>query len=161
MNLRPINISEANDFVRSYHRHNNPVVGARFCIGVEDGGVLVGVAIVGRPVARMADNGFTAEVTRLCVCEAAPHGACSKLYRACWRAWVAMGGKKLISYTLTTEPGSSLRGAGFRCVGQVNAEHWSRESRLREWQPIFGQQKLKWELNAADCIRKDREEWDE
>jgi len=145
VNLKPINISEANEFVASFHRHNNPVVGARFCIGVQHEGMLVGVAIVGRPVARMADNGFTAEITRLCV-SGAPKNACSMLYRSCWRAWVAMGGLKLITYTMQAESGSSLRGAGFKVVGEVNAEHWHRESRPREWQPIYGQQKLKWEL---------------
>lgn len=148
MTLRPLNLDEANEFVANFHRHNKPVVGHRFCIGLEQDGVLVGVAIVGRPVARMADNGFTAEITRLCVVNA-PKNACSMLYRACWRAWVAMGGKKMISYTLASEPGSSLKGAGFRCVGMVNAEHWSRESRKREWQPVFGQQKLKWELDTV------------
>lgn len=145
MNLRPVNIPEANEFIASYHRHNKPVVGARFCIGLEHEGMLVGVAVVGRPIARMADNGFTAEVTRLCVFNA-PKNACSMLYRACWRAWSAMGGKSLITYTLESETGSSLRGAGFRFVGKVNAEHWSRESRKREWQPVYGQQKLKWEV---------------
>ena len=151
MNVRPISLSEANAFVISFHRHNGKVVGHRFSIGIEHDGELVGVAIVGRPVARMADNGTTAEITRLCVNEKAPKGSCSKLYRAAARAWMAMGGLKVITYTLRTETGASLRGAGFRVVADVGTVKtgWSRESRKREWQPIFGQQKLRWELGTA------------
>ncbi len=147
MNVRPLELAEANEFVLSFHRHSGKVVGHRFSIGLEDSGELVGIAIVGRPLARMLQDGTTAEVTRLCVNDKAPKGACSSLYRSCWRAWVAMGGKRLVTYTLRTEAGSSLKGAGFRFVGKVNAGSWSRESRKREWQPINGQQKLRWEIN--------------
>lgn len=156
MTLCPLNLEEANAFVGSFHRHNGRVVGHRFSIGLEHDGELVGVAIVGRPVARMIDHKTTAEVTRLCVVEKAPSGSCSKLYRACWRAWLAMGGQKIITYTLKSESGASLRGAGFRIVGEVklNGNPWGSKDRTREWQPIYGQQKLKWELtNEAEIER--------
>jgi hypothetical protein len=146
MMLLPLTIAEANEFVRSFHRHSRPVLSARYAIGLESDGELCGCAIVGRPVARMLQNGTTAEVTRLCVNERAPRCACSRVYRACWRAWVAMGGRRLVTYTLKSETGASLRGAGFKLVGEVRAEEWSRVTRRREWQPVYGQQKFRWEL---------------
>ncbi len=91
LHLLPVTIGEANDFVQSYHRHNKPVVSARFAIGASDGNDMVGVAIVGRPVARKLQDGVTAEVVRCCTLETAPKGAPSFLYAACWRAWRAMG----------------------------------------------------------------------
>lgn len=72
------------------------------------------------------------------------------LYSACWRAWRAMGGKRLITYTLKSESGSSLKGAGWRIVGECKPTEkgWRKNDRLnlrREWQPVMGQQKLRWE----------------
>ena len=78
MNLVPLTLAAANDFVAAHHRHHRPVVGHRFSIGAQDGGVLVGAAIVGRPVARHLDDGFTAEVTRLVT--DGTKNACSMLY---------------------------------------------------------------------------------
>lgn len=61
-----VKLDEANAFVSNLHRHHKPVVGHLFSIGAVLGDQLVGVAIVGRPVSRMRDDGLTAEVTRLC-----------------------------------------------------------------------------------------------
>jgi hypothetical protein len=147
MNLRPITLQEANEFVANFHRHNKPTVGGRFSIGLEQDGELVGVAIVGRPIARQLEHHFTAEVLRTCTNDKAEKGAVSKLYAACWRAWKAMGGTRLITYTLNSESGASLRGAGWKVIAEVRgADTWSRSSRPREWQPITGQQKLRWEI---------------
>jgi hypothetical protein len=144
----PIGTTEANAFVLSYHRHNKPVVGAKFSIGASDGTRLVGVAIVGRPVARKLDDGATAEVTRVCVLDDAPKGTPSFLYSRCWRAWSAMGGARMVTYTLQSESGASLRGAGWRVVGQSPAwkegKGWATRPG-REWQAVIGQQKLRWE----------------
>lgn len=150
MNLCPITLREANDFVRSFHRHNRETQGGRFAIGLTADHQLVGVAIVGRPVARQIDQHATAEVLRTCTTPEAPKGAVSKLYAACWRAWRAMGGTRLITYTLKTESGASLRGAGWKVIAEVepNRDGWSRNERIREWQPIYGQQKLRWEVSA-------------
>mgnify|MGYP006888295455 CR=1 FL=1 len=104
---------------------------------------VVGVAIVGNPVARMLDDGFTAEVTRLCVLDGVPNG-CSMLYGAAWRAARALGWRKLITYTLAEEGGASLRAAGWRCIGEAGGGSWSRESRPRvDLHPTQG--KLRWE----------------
>ena len=53
LSAMPMTLAEANEFVANFHRHNRPVVGARFSVGAGDGVELWGVAIVGRPVARM------------------------------------------------------------------------------------------------------------
>ena len=150
MKIVPIKLKEANSFVQSFHRHSKPVVGGKFAIGLEASGEMVGVAIVGRPVSRHNDNGSTAEVLRTCTNENAAKGAVSKLYAACWRAWRAMGGEKLITYTLQSESGASLRGAGWKNIGEVQLKKdgWSVPSRKREWQPGSGQQKFKWEVAA-------------
>src|SRR4249920_3671155 len=106
LEIIPMVLDEANAFVEQHHRHHQPVPGAKFCIGVARDDVVVGVAIVGRPVARMLDNGWTLEVNR--VCTDGTKNACSMLYAASWRAAKALGYRKLITYTLPEEGGESL-----------------------------------------------------
>lgn len=151
MTVVPMTLKEANEFVESFHRHSKPVVGHRFCIGLENDGLLVGVAIVGRTVARRLHANTTAEVLRVCVNDNADKGACSMLYGACWRAWRAMGGTRLITYTLKTESGASLRGAGWKTLHETKIvkKGWDVPSRHREWQPIYGQAKLRWEVGLT------------
>lgn len=143
----PVKLSEAVEFVANFHRHNKPPAGGLFAVGCSDGNTLVGVAIVSRPVARMLDNGETAEVTRCCVLDDAPKGTCSFLYARCWQAAKALGWRKLITYTLQSESGASLRGAGWKVVAELdknNPDRWlSRPG--REWQSVVGQAKFRWE----------------
>ncbi|UPK31838.1 hypothetical protein IVB18_26275 [Bradyrhizobium sp. 186] len=153
--IAPTTIAKANAFVTAYHRHNKRVQGARFAISALLDGEIVGVAIVGRPVAWKLDDGLTAEVTRCCtdgIKRTLDNGhtvpVCSKLYAACWRAWQAMGGRKLITYTLQSEPGSSLSAVGFQIAAEVKTfpagKGWtSREG--REYQDVNGQAKFRWE----------------
>ena len=150
----PVSLTEANAFVLSFHRHNKPTVGGKFAIGCSNGDALIGVAIVGRPVARHLDECYTAEVARVCVAEGSDKGACSFLYAACWRAWRAMGGRRLVTYTLASESGASLRGAGWKVVGETKprAKPWHGPDRERDWQPVYGQLKLRWEVNAASLL---------
>ena len=68
----PLSLREANEFVTKNHRHNKKCTGHKFSIGAEYQGKLVGVAIVGRPVARKLDNRFTLEINRNCVLDDAP-----------------------------------------------------------------------------------------
>jgi hypothetical protein len=124
-----IELADANAFVAEHHRHHKPVVGHRFSIGAVLGDQLVGVAIVGRPVARMRDDGLTVEVTRLCT--DGTKDACSFLYGACARAAFALGFKRIGTYILATEPGTSLTAAGWRLIGQTSGGSWSRPSRGR------------------------------
>lgn len=142
LELQPISLAEANEFVRKHHRHHGKVQGHKFSIAVNDGERVVGVVVVGRPVARMLDDGWTLEVTRLCT-DDTPHVA-SKLYAAAWRAARAMGYKRLITYTLDSEPGTSLNAAGWKCVGQAGGGTWNRKDRPRVDKHPIGQKKL-WE----------------
>ena len=148
----PMTLREANDFVEQFHRHNGRTArnGGKFAIGASTGDRLVGVAIVGRPLARLLDDSYTAEVLRVCVLPDAPKGTCSFLYARCWRIWAAMGGTRLVTYTLESESGASLRGAGWRVVAKSPGSElgWSRAGRERRWQPIYGQMKLRWEKHA-------------
>jgi hypothetical protein len=147
LELIPMSLKEANEYVLSFHRHNKPTVGGKYAIGVSNGDGLVGVAIVGRPVARLLDDTTTAEVLRVCTTDSSPKNTCSMLYAACWRAWKAMGGKRILTYTLESESGSSLRGAGWKVIAESRptSQGWSRKQRARDWQPVFGQLKLRWE----------------
>ena len=144
LSLVPLTLREANEFVANFHRHNKPVQGCRFAVGAVADGDMVGVAIVGRPVARGLQDGLTAEVTRVCVQEDAPRNVCSFLYGRCWRIWQQMGGRRMVTYTLQSESGASLRGAGWKVVGEVKPQGWDRKERQRDWQPIYGQLKFRW-----------------
>lgn len=151
LDIVPMTLAEANDFVAEHHRHHRPVVGAKFSVGVVResdppcGGVLSGVAIVGRPVARHLDDGWTLEVTRVAT-DGTPN-ACSALYGAARRAAFALGYRKLITYTLASEGGSSLRASGWRVVGEVKGRSWSRANRPRvDKHPTVD--KLRWEAPA-------------
>lgn len=129
LELQPINFDEACIFIKIHHRHHLPPQGCKFCIGVNDGDKVVGVIIVGRPVARLLDNSWTAEVTRCCT-DGTPHVA-SMLYAAAWRAARSMGYKRLITYTLQSEAGISLIAANWKVVGQAGGGTWNRKSRPR------------------------------
>lgn len=116
LDIVPVSLAEANKFVEEYHRHHKPVVGHKFSIGVANGTKIVGVCIVGRPISRYLDDGFTLEVTRCCT-DGTPN-ACSMLYAAAWRAARAMGYKKIITYILESENGASLKASGYKCIGK-------------------------------------------
>lgn len=144
MRVTPINLDEANAFVATLHRHHKPVPGAKFCIAVADGNQVRGVAIVGRPVARMSDDGFTLEVNRCCTDGA--KNACSMLYGAAWRAAKALGYTRLITYTLPSEGGVSLRASGWRLIGLRGGGNWNTPSRPRiDTAQLLRGQKLLWE----------------
>ena len=151
LELVPISIREANEYVRNFHRHNKPTQGAKFAIGCSDGQELVGVAIVGRPVSPSLDDGFTAEITRVCTRDESPKHVCSKLYAASWRAWKAMGGRKIITYTLQSESGSSVKAAGFKVIAETKPGTWHKY-REREWQPVYGQLKFRWEIESGESL---------
>lgn len=127
--LRPITISAAIKFVRLHHRHLPAVTGGLWAVSVVDlDGDLRGVAIVGRPC-RMLQDGYSAEIVR--VATDGSRNACSMLYGACRRAAKALGYRRLYTYTLGSEPGTSLRAAGFRLDGTTKGGEWSRPSRPR------------------------------
>jgi len=139
----PISFADAKAFVAEHHRHHAPPRGHKFSVAVADEiGDVRGVAMIGRPVARMLDDGLTLEVNRVATDGCA--NACSALYGAAWRAAKALGYERLITYTLASEPGSSLRGAGWTVVAQVKGRSWSCKSRpRRDTHPT--QDKIRWE----------------
>ena len=144
LSVTPINLDEANAFVAKLHRHHKPVPGAKFCIAASDGDMVRGVAIVGRPVARMSDDGWTLEVNRCCTDGA--RNACSLLYGAAWRVAKAMGYRRLITYTLPEEGGASLRASGWKLLGLRGGGNWNVPSRPRiDTAEVLRGQKLLWE----------------
>lgn len=127
-----------------HHRHHRPVPGAKFCIAAAAAGAVVGVAIVGRPVARNSDNGWSLEVNRCCT--DGTRNACSFLYGAAWKAAKALGYRRLITYTLPAEGGASLRGAGWKLLGERGGGNWNVPSRPRiDTAEALRGQKLLWE----------------
>lgn len=147
MRLRtaPITLRQASGFIDDHHRHHESPQGGMVAIALLRGEELVGVAVGGRPVSRALDDGLTFEITRVCVIEGVRNG-CSMLYGRMRRIAHAIGYRRVISYTLASEPGTSLRAAGFRPSGTVRGAAWSRPSRPRRDHPK--QDKLRWE---SDC----------
>jgi hypothetical protein len=130
LRLVPVTLKEANAFVLKLHRHHDPVSGHRWSVGVSTlHGKLVGVAICERSKARM-ESPFMCEVTR--VCTDGTSNACSMLYAACARAAEAMGYDEIKTFIFASEPGTSLKAAGWQPDGQVEPENWSRPSRKRK-----------------------------
>lgn len=117
LNIKPIHIRDANIFVKEYHRHSLPTVGGKFAVACYEDKRLCGIAICGRPTARNADDGITLEVYRNCT--DGTKNVCSKLYGACVRIAREMGYEKVITYTLASESGISLKAAGFIYEGQA------------------------------------------
>lgn len=129
LTLQPITWQEACIFIKQFHRHHLPPQGWKFGIAVNDGEKVVGVATIGRPIARMLDDGWTLEVTRTCS-DGTPN-VLSMLYGAATRAAFALGYKRLITYTLITEPGTSVKTANWKCLGEAGGGSWDRQSRPR------------------------------
>lgn len=149
----PTTLREAQAFVERHHRHRGRVAGHICSLAVAKDGDVVGVAIVGRPVARGNQDGFTAEVNRCCT--DGTRNACSMLYGAAWRAARALGYRRLITYTLASESGTSLRASNWRVVGEVKGRPWNTPSRPRvDLNPA--QDKLRWEQAIASPSGGDR-----
>lgn len=120
----PITLKVANAFVTEHHRHHDSVTGCKFAIGAVDGnGTLCGVAICGRPVSRYLDNGFTLEINRCCT--DGTKNACSMLYGACCRIAKNMGYERVITYTLESENGASLKASNFQFDGIAGGKQWT------------------------------------
>nr|DAU73826.1 MAG TPA: glyphosate N-acetyltransferase [Caudoviricetes sp.] len=146
LELRPMTYEVAARYVDEHHRHHKRPVGHKFSIAAFDGERLCGVAMVGRPVSRYLDDGLTLEVNRLCT--DGTKNACSLLYAAAWRAAKALGYKRLVTYTLKSEAGASLRAAGWHCDGEAGGLKWSGERAHQEtlWPE---EKKIRWSKEAA------------
>ena len=152
LEIRPCTYAQAVQFVGENHRHNKPPNGHKFSIACYDGDRLCGVAIVGWPVSRMLSDGLTVEITRNCT--DGTYNACSMLYGACCRAAKALGYKRIITYTLQNEPGTSLKASNWKNAGSAGGGSWDRPSRRREQSQLtlFGEEvkystvkKVRWE----------------
>lgn len=147
LNLVPVTFADACGFVAMWHRHHQPPIGHKFSIGVADAdGMLRGVAIIGRPVARMYDDGRTLEVNRTAT--DGTRNANSMLYGAAWRATKALGFSRLVTYTQAGEGGASLRAAGWRVIAERSARPgWDVPSRPRDDRGVDGIPRTLWEAS--------------
>ena len=130
----PIELKEAQNFINEKHRHHQAAHRDKFRIGAAIDGHLVGVCQVGRPVARNLDDGKTLEVLRLC--SDGSKDICSFLYSRAARIAKELGYKRIITYILETENGTSLKASGW-CLDADNvggAKGWNTPSRPREIQ---------------------------
>lgn len=149
IDVRPVTLKEANRVIAAWHSHHCPVRGHKFsiCAWTHE---LVGVIIVGRPVAQALDDGLTFEVTRLCT--AGYPNAASRLLGAAWRASRAMGVRRLVSYTRADEAGTSYRAAGWREVAAVDGRPWTGGNKSERWLPGLYQattevvDRVRWEV---------------
>ena len=141
LTIGPIHLAPAQAFVKDYHRHSIPPVGGKFAVACYDDGRLYGVAICGRPVARRLDDGITLEIYRNCT--DGTRNACSKLYGACQRIARDMGYKRVITYTLASENGASLRASNFKSCGEAGGRHWTG-NRKRAYYVSPPEMKIKW-----------------
>lgn len=130
IHIVPIFQKPAFAYITDNHRHHKKPVGSVFQIAVSDGNKIVGVAIVGRPNGRKQQDGFTLEVTRLCT--DGTKNVCSMLYSTCWRIAKEMGYKKILTYILESEPGTSLKATGWKMIGKRGGGSWSVPSRKRQ-----------------------------
>ena len=153
--VKPLSLAEANRFIIEHHRHHGKVQGHKFSIGCIEDGNLVGVACVGRPVARGADDGQTLEVTRLCT--DGSRNVCSFLYSRCARIAKEMGYRKIITYILEEENGASLRASSWTVDQKETKGHtWDTPSRRREVVEVnlFGE-KVKYPTSNKQRWKKD------
>lgn len=126
----PCTLVRANEVVALWHRHHKPTTGAIFAVAVADeDGRVRGVALVGRPVARLLDDGWTLEVNRVAT-DGCPN-ACSALYGAAQRMAKALGYAKLLTYIRADEPGTSVVAAGLSSEGEIRARSWDMPGRRR------------------------------
>lgn len=127
LEIRPTTLAQANDLVAKLHRHHKPCTGHRFSLACYRDGILAGVVICGRPVARKCDQNLILEITR-CATDGS-HNTISKLYGAVYRTAKAMGFKRIQTYTLPEEGGASLKASGFRFDGEAGGGDWNSPSR--------------------------------
>lgn len=103
---------------------------------------MVGCAVCGRPVSRALDDGLTCEINRLCT--DGTKNACSMLYGACCRVAKAMGYKKIITYILASEPGTSLKASNFICEGIAGGLKWRGKRYEGRTQDTPNEMKTRW-----------------
>ena len=140
--VQPIALGVADMMVRLHHRHAGPATGHLYSLGLfADDWELLGAVIVGRPVARHLDDGATVEVTRLVTL--GTRNACSTLYGAACREARRRGYRRVVTYTRSDEPGTSLRASGFVAVATTRGRQWDTPTRRRRRRPTVD--RVRWE----------------
>ncbi|MGE0148002.1 MAG: XF1762 family protein [Parvibaculaceae bacterium] len=154
----PVDMAEANRLVVRWHRRHGRVPGYKLALAAVEtaGRRLCGVVVLGRPVNRHLDDGWTLEVLRLAG-DGTPH-LCSFLYGAAARAATAAGYLRLVTYTLAAEPGTSLRAAGWQAVAEVHGRSWSCPARPRPG-AVKGEAKVRWERQLGERPEESRAVW--
>ena len=152
----PVELKEAQAFVKRLHRHHKPPTGHRFSLGcMDERGVLRGVAVCGRPVARLVNQRNVLEVLRLCT--DGTRNACSMLYAAAARAGQAIGYKKAQTYILESESGKSLEAAGWVDEGEAGGGDWNRNNSThknrRTDQPMVKKRRYAKILNEREDLK--------
>ena len=142
MKIVPLELRDLNALVSGLHRHHKPVQGHRFSIGVEHGGKVVGAASVGRPTARLTDQRTVLEVTRLVT--DGTKNACSALYAAAARIGKELGYKRIQTFILDSETGTSLKAAGWKFEQESGGGDWTRESKPNRRQDQPQCRKQRW-----------------
>lgn len=149
LTLIPLTLSKANEFVMVHHRHHGkfPAGLDYFRIGaIDETGTLRGVAIVARPPNRNSDDGLTCEIVRVATDGAA--NCCSFLYGASAKIARLMGFHKIITYTLESEAGASLRAVGWTLAKTGIRSFWATHQspgRTVTARAHYAEKKQRWE----------------
>lgn len=131
MKARPIELKEANEYVKNNHRHHKPVHRDKFRLAaVNDKEEIIGVIQAARPVSRILDDGRTLEVVRCCT--DGTKDTCSFLYSRIARIAKEMGYERVITYILDSETGTSLKACGWLFDGIAGGGSWDTPSRPRK-----------------------------
>lgn len=138
---RECGITVARVGVARLHRHHRPPPGGLVAFEALVQGWPRAWAIVGRAVSRVLDQRGWVEVTR--VASDGAGNACSALYGAASR-WARRHGRPVHTYTLDSEPGTSLRAAGWVVVGRTQPRRWSCASRPRRSRRDEANGKVRW-----------------
>jgi hypothetical protein len=148
LEFQDVKFGDAADFVDQHHRHSDAPVGWKFGASVSNGNDVVGVVMAGRPISAALQKQGCLEINRVCTNDSLPKGlrwnACSMLYGHASRKAFRHGYKRVVTYTLESEDGTSLRAAGFVPVARSRGGSWNRKNRPRVDKSSL-EPKIRWE----------------
>lgn len=151
LSLVPVTHAQANDYVQMIHRHNGRLPTSIIHVGVADeAGMVRGVAVAGLPKARLLCDGYTIEVSRVCTDGA--YNACSMLYAACIKAARALGYRRIVTYTIDAEAGTSLKASGWKIARASRGGTWKRPNQTARRGQIDAHDlgaKWRWEITFS------------
>lgn len=141
----PVTRAAVRAWVERHHSHHHKPNTWIAAVGVANDDVLCCVAILELPKARLLCDGFTAEVSRVASDGESKHAA-SKALGSIVRVAFEFGYRRLVTYTLLGEPGTSYRAAGWVPVATSVGGSWDRKSRPRTTRDSAAQgTKVRWE----------------